>query len=168
MTDLPSATITILADFWDTGTTGFDVGDLAIVVGLLLSFVGLVVSIAAAVRKVDAWRDRRHQVGVEAIMKPHLEQLEAKLVEQTASIASTIREATMPIQPTTNGGLSLSDAHVTLNRIEGRLDAIEAQQVEAKLDRSKILDTAAVNAKVITDAFLELGAELRLIPLVED
>jgi hypothetical protein len=146
-----------LASFFDSGDNGFDVTDFAGIIGALLALAGLWAVISTATRKIDSWRDRRHRLDVKAIMAPELE-------AQTATLMTALTEATKPIQPTTNGGLSLPDAHVTLNRIEGRLDLIERHQTNASDERAEILRVGAVNAKTITDAMTALGAEIELLP----
>lgn len=163
--------VLFFASWYDPGDNGFDIGDAGLVLGFLLALAGVWAVISSATRKIDSWRDRRHRIDVESIMKPHLDALDQRLVEQTSSLADTIREATKPIQPTTNGGLSLADAHVTLNRIEGKVDAVdgrltsvEVDLAAAKVQRSATLRIGAANLKTITDAVTALGAEIELLP----
>ena len=119
---MPQSLAHIVASWYDPGDNGFDVGDLLTICLVVAALYGGIVAITKAVRWVDARNDRRKALDVKAIMAPELEALRV-------SIEATIHESTKPIQPETNGGLSMTDLHskvsqalVAIERIEERLD----------------------------------------------
>lgn len=123
---------TVLASWYDPGENGFDVGDLLSICLVVGALYGFVVAVAKFVRWADARKDQRHRLDVEAIMKPHLDALDERLVQQTKTLTEAIDAATKPIQPGTNGGLSMTDLHGkvsdaldTLTRMETRLAVLE-------------------------------------------
>jgi len=80
---------TVLAAFWDTGTSEFDAGDLGIVLGVLIS-IGVIVSGTLAVSlRILRW-----------VIRQELEHY------------------TKPIQPTSNGSKSLPDVARSAKRAE--------------------------------------------------
>ena len=110
-----------IASWYDPGDNGFDVGDLLTICLVVGAIYGTVVAITKAVRWADARNDRRKALDVKAIMKPELDALRT-------SLEATIRESTKPIQPETNGGLSMTDLHV---KVSAALESIE--RIESRL-----------------------------------
>ena len=166
----------VRASFWDPGDNGFDVIDAAEIVGLVLAVIGLVTIIAKGVRWLDAKRDEAHQLDVEAIMRPHLEKLHEEMDQQTDALLIALQEATKPIQPGTNGGLSMTDLHLRVGevaastaRIEDRLEVVEKAQEMATSERASILRIADHNAHAIASAVRQLGGEIAdITPLGPD
>jgi hypothetical protein len=161
MTESP---ITFLASWFDPGENGFDVTDALSWCLLIAALYGGAIATAKIVRLWDAWKDRRHRLDVEAIMKPHLDQIDTRIDTQTTTLADAIAEATKPIQPGENGGLSMTDLHTKVDAIGVRLVTVEEHQAEATCERAAILRIGAANAKTITDAITTLGAEIELLP----
>lgn len=83
-----------------------DIGAIAVAVTAIL---GLIIFIG----KISVWLDRRRDDNLTKRVKEILEPI--------------IKEATLPIQPNTNGGLSLPDVHTTLASFDNRFSAIEAK-----------------------------------------
>jgi hypothetical protein len=154
----------VFASWFDPGENGFDIGDALSWCLLIAALYGGAMAAAKIVRGWDAWKDRRHRLDIEAIMLPHLATIRDDLDTATASILQLVKEATKPIQPKANGGLSLPDVHVTLGRVESRLSSIEEHQADASEERARILRVGAANAAAITDAITTLGAEIELLP----
>lgn len=140
----------VVASWYDPGDNGFDVSDaldVALVIGAI--YAGLRVLIAL-VRWFDARRDHAHRVDIEGIMQPHLD-----------AIRDQIELLTLPIQPQSNGGLSMTDLHtkvdeaialgwdnkLTIEQVAKRLTGVEneqaasaGRQADASAERSDILD----------------------------
>jgi hypothetical protein len=57
---------------------------------------------------------------------------EAIAVEKRQEMIDLIKETTKPIQPTTNGGLSLSDLHAKVDRIEHRYFDLHDKEEQAR------------------------------------
>ena len=91
---------TLVASLLDPGNNGFDISDALEVCLTIGAIYGALVIIAKAVRWIDARRDRAHRLDIEGIMAPHLDAIREQIVALT-----------LPIQPESNGGLSMTDLH---------------------------------------------------------
>jgi hypothetical protein len=156
--------LTVLASWFDPGENGFDVSDALSWCLLIAALYGGSAVAAKIVRTWDAWKDRRHRLDVEAILLPHITTVRDDLDSATAAIIQLVKETTRPIQPNTNGGLSMTDLHTKLDVIGERIVVVEEHQAEASAERARILRVGAANAKTVTDAIAALGAEIELLP----
>ena len=89
--------------WWEPGTVGFDIGDATAVLVFIITFY-------TVARGFSRWWMR---------------QLRSVIKEE-------IGEATAPIHPSANGGLSLPDVARKVNEIEGTLTQIKADNLELK------------------------------------
>jgi hypothetical protein len=90
--------------WWEPGTPNLlDVGDMSAMLGLLVAFSGVVFGIVR-------WFTR----GIREIVREE------------------IQEATQPIHPDSNGGLSLADVARKTDRLEGTVEAILVHQGETR------------------------------------
>lgn len=93
-----------MSNWWDPNTSGyFDVGDLSAILLLLTTAVSIVI----------------------AISRWWMKQLKKVINEE-------ISEATRPIQPTANGGLSLPDVARKVDRLENTLEQVMRDNLETR------------------------------------
>jgi len=106
VSETPNLTSILVASgpWWEPGTPNMlDVGDLSAMLGLLIAFSGVVFGIVR-------WFTR----GIREIVREE------------------IQEATQPIHPSSNGGLSLADVARKTDRLEGQVEAILVHQGETR------------------------------------
>ena len=102
--------------WWEPGTPNFfDVGDLSAILGLIALACGMVFTVGRV------WMKMLRSV-----------------------IREEITEATAPIHPSANGGLSLADVARKTNQLEAQMCRIEQQNIETKDLIIKVLSQAVI------------------------
>ena len=77
----------------------------------------------------------------------------------TKRLEEKIIEMTKPIQPGTNGGLSLSDLHGKLDTLKSQVDVMEKRQIAGENLRHEILQAADHNQHEWIKALRDQGVQ---------
>lgn len=171
----------LVANPFDPAGNGFDIGDALDICLIVAGLYGFVRATASGVRWMDAKRDKAHRLDVLSIMRPVID-------KQTEELMGALEEATKPIQPTSNGGLSMTDLHMKVDevveqgkaavrtgeralavaeKVSDRLSNVEQSQRDAVVEREQILTIADKNAHAIVEAVHALGGSVNYQSVAE-